>query len=337
MSHCSSPARYCYSVYGVRVTSDFPFEFPSDDEEAARGVPLAHVEFVEGVDRDFQPFARPSPSDTGFVCQPLPGGPTYLRWPHWYEFSVAADGSRIACRPLHGCDRSVLQNFLFGQALAVALVHQGLEPLHAAVVRLDEGAIGFLGDCTFGKSTLLATFLHAGHRVLTDDLLILDRRAGDTVAQPGSGRIKLLPDSASQFLDDADGGTLLNPLTTKRSFRVDASRRQPSALPLRQLFVLPDPDERDRITSIEIRPASRAEMVRELLKNTFTDGILNRERLVRQFAHAAQVAAEVDGFWLRYPSGLHHLHALRQAIVEHVHRGAMPPSSTTETENHESY
>jgi hypothetical protein len=326
MSACSSPARFCYSVYGVRVTSDFPFEFPSGDEERAQGAPLAHVEFVEGIDRDFQRFAPPSDSDTSFICQPLPGGPTYLRWPHWYEFSVAADGSRVACRPLNGCDRSVLQNFLFGQALAVALVHQGLEPLHAAVVRLDEGAVGFLGDCTFGKSTLLATFLHAGHRVLTDDLLILDQRAGGTVALPGSGRIKLLPDSASQFLTDADDGTLLNPLTTKRSFRVDASRRQQSGLPLRQLFVLPDPDERDRITTIEIRPATRAEMVHELLKNTFTDGILNRERLARQFAHAAQVASEVDGFRLRYPSGLQHLGALRQAIVEHVHRSAVQPS-----------
>ena len=328
MSHCLAPARYCYSVYGVRVTSDFPFEFPSDSEPSPQSAPLAHVEFVEGTDRDFQAF-EPLPAesdDMAVVCRPLPGGPTYLRWAHWYEFSVSANGSRVACRPLNGCDRSVLQNFLFGQALAVALVHQGIEPLHAAVVRLDEGAIGFLGDCTFGKSTLLATFLHAGYRVLTDDLLILDRRSGSSVALPGSGRIKLLPDSASQFLNDADDGTPLNPLTTKRSFPVDASRRQRSGLPLRQLFVLPDPDERDRITSIEIRPASRAEMVRELLKNTFTDRILNRERLVRQFEHATQVASEVDGFWLRYPSGLHHLLALKQAIVEHVHRGAMQPS-----------
>jgi hypothetical protein len=333
MSGCASPTRYCYSVYGVRVTSDFPFEFPSDGEENGGSVPLAHVDFVEGTDRDFAPFAPPDQSDTGFLCQPLPGGPTYLRWPHWYEFSVAADGSRVACRPLNGCDRTVLQNFLFGQALAVALVHQGIEPLHAAVVRLDDGAVGFLGDCTFGKSTLLASFLHAGHRVLTDDLLILDRRTGGSVALPGSGRIKLLPDSASRFLDDTDSGTLLNPLTTKRSFRVDASRRQQSGLPLRQLFVLPDPDERDGIDAIEIRPASRAEMVRELLKNTFTDGILSRERLARQFAHAAQVAEEVDGFWLRYPGGLQHLGALRQAIVEHVHRRAVQPLPNGDTES----
>ncbi len=80
MSGCASPTRYCYSVYGVRVTSDFPFEFPSDGEENGGSVPLAHVDFVEGTDRDFAPFAPPDQSDTGFLCQPLHGGPTYLRF-----------------------------------------------------------------------------------------------------------------------------------------------------------------------------------------------------------------------------------------------------------------
>ena len=53
-------------------------------------------------------------------------------------------------------------------------------------------------------------------------------------ALPGSGRIKLLPDSASQFLSNTDSGTPLNPLTTKRSFLVDAARRQRSGVRLRQ-------------------------------------------------------------------------------------------------------
>jgi hypothetical protein len=318
MSLTSSPARYCYSIYGVRVTSDCPLEFPSADDTKE---PIADVEFVEGTERDFQTFAdlRETP-DPAFLCRQLAGGSTYLRWPYLYEFSVAADGSRVACRPLDGCGRAVLQYFLFGQALAVALVKQGIEPLHAAVVRVDDGAVGFLGDCTFGKSTLLASFLQAGHRVLTDDMLILAHRAGVRVALPGSGRIKLMPDSASAFLDESARGTLLNPTTTKRSFPVDAARRQQTGLPLRQLFVLPEPAERDRITSIEMVPISRAAMVPELLKNSFCSEILDRERLVRQFACASQLASEVDGFRLRYPSGVQHLPALRTAIVEHVHR-----------------
>lgn len=322
MSASYSPSRYCYSVYGVRVTSDLPFEFPPAHPSSSppRGSVVADVEFVEGEDGDFAHVELSSEPDEEFVCRPLPDGSTYLRWTHLYEFTVSADGSRVACRPLDGCDRSVLQNFLFGQVLGVALVRQGIEPLHAAVVRVDDCAVGFLGDCTFGKSTLLAAFLEAGHRVLTDDLLILDRRGGDAVALPGAGRIKLLPDSAIRFVADPERGAPLNPMTDKRSFPIDISHRQREGLPLRLLFLLPEPEERDRSNAIEIRPASRAEMVRELLRNTFTDQIVDRDRLARQFEHASEVASEIDGFWLRYPGGMQHLPPLRRAIVEHVQR-----------------
>ena len=316
MSLCASPSRRCHSVYGVRVLSDMPFEFPVD-VPSEDGQALADVEFVVGAAADFDPFSSAGEPDEGVVCRVSPDGLTYLRWPRLYEFVVAADGSRVACRPLDGCDGTVLQNFLFGQVLAVALVRQGIEPLHASVVQVGAAAVGFLGDCTFGKSTLLASFVQAGHRVLTDDMLILARRAGETVALPGAGRIKLNPDSASCFLDRADAGTPLTATTAKCSFPLDSARQQRTALPLQLLFVLPDPDERDRATSIEIRPASRAEMVHELVKNTFTTHVIDQPRLTRQFAHVTQVASDVDGFRLRYPTGLHHLVALRQAIVEH--------------------
>jgi len=328
MSQCSAPPQYDYRLYGVRVTSDGPFEFPTAGEP---DTPLASVEFSQGLERDFQPFASSRESvETGFLCRSVPGGATYLRWAHMYEFSVAADGARVAYRPLSGCDRGVLQNFLFGQALAVALVRQGIEPIHASVVRVGECAIGFLGDCTFGKSTLLAAFLEAGHRALTDDLLILDRGTGEPIALPGSGRIKLLPDSAARFLGDSDGGTLLNHRTTKRSFPLGVARER-SGLPLRHLFVLPDPDERSRMVSIEICPLPRAAMATALLKNSFTPEIVDRERLTRQFAFVTQLAMDVDGFRLRYPSGLDHLPALREAIVEHVRHTAGAHGAGTRT------
>src|ERR1051326_54351 len=284
MSVSVMPAvRQYHSVYGVRLVTDMPFEFPDVPPEA--GEALADVEFVQGDAADFEPFAGVGEPEGGIVCRLSLDGVTYLRWPDLYEFAVAADGSRVVCRPLAGCDRSVLQHFLFGQVLAVALVQQGIEPLHASVVRVADDAIGFLGDCTFGKSTLLASFVQAGYRVLTDDMLILVRRAGQAVVLPGAGRIKLYPDSANRFMDCADAGTPLTAATTKRSFPLDTARQQRTALPLRLLYVLPDPEQRDRATSIEISPLSRAEMAHELVKNTFTTHIIDQARLPRQFTH----------------------------------------------------
>jgi hypothetical protein len=307
-----------YSVYGVAVKSDWPLAFPTTIDRTAS---VAEVEFVDGTDEDFSDAdAFRDPAGPWFLSHVFPDQSTYVRWSGLYEFRIPANGSRVACRPLGGNDLLVLQNFLFGQALSFALVLQGLEPLHAAAVRVDDAAVGFLGDCTFGKSTLLASFLQAGHRLLTDDVLMIVTGDGQPVALSGSGRIKLNPDSARAFLDDTARSEPLNPQTSKRSFPLDESRLQRTSLPLTHLYALATPDERKNATSISIEPLSQAELFQELLKNSFNVEILTRNRLERQFACAARLAGGITGYRLQYPDGLHHLPLVRQRIVDHIRR-----------------
>jgi hypothetical protein len=322
-------ARQCYSMYGVRITSDIPLAVVGGMENDAADRSLANVTVVDGVDCDFASCAAARRVGDEFVFEGSADGTAYLRWPHLYEFAVAPDGSRIACRPLDGCDVSVLQNFLFGQVLAVALVRQGIEPLHAAVVVMGDAAVAFLGDCTYGKSTLLASFTADGDRALTDDMLILERRGGELRAMAGSGRVKLQPDSARLFFEHG-AGVPLTPFTEKRSFEFDRSRREGGSVPLRLVYVLPVPAERDNMRSIEIRPVSRTAAVRELVANTFSTHILSRERLACQFEHATSIASRVDTFELRYPTGLDQLPAIRHAIVEHSRQWLATHSSTME-------
>ena len=311
----ASERTYQYSVYGVWVTSDVPFNFPTRGHPAHA---LAHVEFVHCAEENFleSTHSQNEVSDAWFTCRPLPDGSIYLRWAGLFEFRVDRTGSRVAYRPLDNCDGTVLQNFLFGQALSVALVQQGIEPVHAAVVSVDAGVIGFLGDCTFGKSTLAASFLPFGHRLLTDDLLVIENRAGQPIALPGTGRIKLQPDSARALLGDSGQGAPLNPKTTKRVFELRDDRAQRTGLPLRALFVLPPPEQRDRSRSTEIRPLSRTEVFHELVRNSFHEEINDPSRLKRHFAHASYLASAVKGYGLQYPKGFEHLPTLREALKE---------------------
>jgi hypothetical protein len=311
-----NPGSHQYSVYGVAIRSAWPLAFPLSSSRSSR---VAEVDFVDATDEDFADIDAPPDRDQSwFQAQTFADGSTYVRWSDLYEFRIPADGARVACRPLTGGDRGVLQNFLFGPALSFALVRQGIEPLHAAVAQVGDAAVGFLGDCTFGKSTLLAAFLHAGHRVLTDDLLVVERHGDVPIALPGSGRIKLLPDSASAFMGDGACGTPLNRRTTKLSFALDNAQLQEAGLPLTHLFALPTPEQRDAATSIEILPLSRTEIVQELIKNTFNIESLDRERLLRQFSFVTGLASDVRGCALRYPSGLQYVPLVRARILEHV-------------------
>jgi hypothetical protein len=317
---------YWYSVYGVSVGSDVPFDFPA----AGRPEPeLAHVELIhthEGFNERFNETHEPAGAvreapdaaeTRWYICRPMADGSVYLRWRNLYEFRIESKGARIWCRPLEGCGRDVLQNFLFGQALSAALVQQGLEPLHAAVVSVGDGAIGFLGECGSGKSTLAASFLQSGHRLVTDDVLVIEYRAEQPVAHPGTGRVKLHPDSAHAVLGGNHAGAPLNPHTAKRAYRLGLRSFERRRLPLGCLFVLArgSPGEDD---SIDVRPLSPAELFVEVVRSTFHEEIDDEERLVRHFASARHVSSAVRGYALRYPRGYEHLPALRDAIVAKV-------------------
>ena len=90
-------------------------------------------------------------------------------------------------------------------------------------------------------------------------------------------------------------GTWLNPRTTKRSFPIENARVQRAGLPLRYVFALPTPEERDGATSFDILPLSRAAIVQELLKNSFNIENLDRERLARQFSFVTGLASDING------------------------------------------
>lgn len=307
-----------YSVYGVSVSSDVPFELPIR-EDTWRTDP--HVRFARGGDEEFGgvPVAG-SPDEPWFVCAERGDESIYLRWSGLYEFLVAPCGTHVAYRPLQHGDAAVLQNFLLGQALSFALVRQGVEPIHAAVIDLDGRGIGLLGDCGFGKSTLAGSLMQAGHRLVTDDVLIVDERGAELMVRAGTGRIKLLPDSAASVMGVGHAGIPVAPQADKLVFRLDDRLVQNRDVPLEAFLILPAPTERAACDRVEIQRTSRAELFYELVRNTFVCDIENGRRLQRNFSVNARIASSVDGYKLRYPPGIDRLPMVRQAVLEHFHQ-----------------
>jgi len=308
---------HAFHVYGVHVTSDRPFDLPPI---SATSHPVTEVAFREGVAADVAQVPvearRPEP---WFTALTLDDGSMYVRWGELGEVMVAPDGSQVTHRPLAAGDERVFERFLFGQALSFALVRQGFEPLHAAVIAIDGAAVALVGDCTFGKSTLAAAFVKAGYRLLTDDLLLIDRRGGQFLACPGTGRLKLQADSASAFLGQRDG-IPLHAASTKQTFQLAATEVQRTPLPLCQMLMLPDPAERDTARAIDISRLPRAAACHRLLKNSFNVEILDANRVARQFAFAADLASGVDAYAIRYPPGLDRVAAVRHALISSVNQ-----------------
>ena len=305
-----------YRVYGLSLKSHLPLSCLSGTDSA-----LAEVELLDGSDALFaqacrEASAKPHPT-AWFSHRRLRDGSDYLRWRGLFEFLVSADGRRIACRPSNGISRETFQTYLVSQALSFALLKQGIEPLHATVVVWNGRAVAFLGDCGYGKSSLGAAFLCAGHRVLTDDLLVVRERAEPGqgfLAYPGPPRIKLYPKMTASLFRHQFASVPLNPRTRKQVIPLNALQSSQAPVPLRAIFVLRPPSRRRQSDRVTIRRLSQRRAMLQLITNTFNHMVEDPDRLSRQFIQAGRLSRTVPVKSLSYPRDLSRLPAVLEAI-----------------------
>jgi hypothetical protein len=303
--------RQTFDVYGLRVRSTLALPAPAlaDVGDVDAEIITRPASYFSSVHRAHGLATEPAP---WFNHARLPDGSEYLRWSGLFEFLVAADGRRIDCRPLARAAREPFQTYLLSQVLSFALLKQGIEPLHATTVVRDGQAIGFVGDCGAGKSTLGAAFLAAGHALLTDDLLVLKADGKRFLAYPGPPRVKLFPETAERLLGKYARGTPMNTLTPKLIIPLDGQAASQPAI-LKALYLLPAPTGRQP-RSITLRPLSPRRAFLELLRNTFNAIVVDAPRLERQLDQTARLVTRVPIKSLSYPRSLALLPAVRDAI-----------------------
>jgi hypothetical protein len=260
-------------------------------------------------------------SDSWYRHARLSDGCSYARWQGVGEFLVSADGREIACRPHSRSSMESFQVYLLGQALSFAIVKQGFEPLHATTVVVHGEAVVFLGESGFGKSTLAACFLDAGHRMLTDDLLLLRHTARRVIAYPGPARIKLLPPIARKYMHDTAQGVHMNPDTEKLILPLERALRCPTPAPVRAIYAITPAPKHDRKTGIHIEPLSARDAFLKLLENTFNYRLADPQRLSRQFTATVRLVDAMPVRKLCYPRVLRRLPQVRDTILRDLDSG----------------
>ena len=301
-----------YVLYAISLRSEWQLPYPEDTNE---GYPS--VELLERPESHFlEAAAEADRRSLGPWAQyfPLSDGREYLRWAGLFECLISADGRQIAGRPLPGATPEAFHTYLLGQVLSHALIKFGYEPLHATVVDVDGGAVGFLGDTGRGKSTLAAAFLGAGRRLVTDDLLVLRQEGEGFTAYPGAPRLKLFPEVAAMVLGSPAGATPMNPLTSKILIPLESAAHASHPLPLRGLYVLGEPGGNGRGRGATLRRLSPRRSFLELVRNNYNEDVVDNDRLARQLAFSATLATSVPVKLLSYPRELSELPAVLAAV-----------------------
>jgi hypothetical protein len=298
----------------MALKSQIPLALPERGEGGLGQIEL-RMEQARYFSSAARSLSRQPVSDSFYQSKFLRNGSTYVRWNGVGEFLISDDGCRITGRQHDAAQEESFQVYLLGQALSYALVRRGLEPLHATAIVVNGGAVVLLGSSGFGKSSLAACLLEAGHRLLTDDLLVLQASGGSVMAYPGPARIKLFPQLARRFLPKVASGVAMNSGTRKLILPLENIQSVVHPVPLRRIYALPAPGSKAHSSDVQISVLPPGQSFLALVRNTFNDRIVNPARLERQFEAAASVASLMTVKQVSYPRGLSRIAAVRDALL----------------------
>lgn len=313
MPQCS----HVYNLYGYRLNT--PTQLPCPQVGIDDSLP--EIELRQGSASMF----NKSRALGGLVAEStkfseridVADGSTYVRWFGHFEFLISPEARHIAWRGLNRSTRESLYCHLLGPVLSYAMLAHGVEPLHATTVAIDGKAVAFLGRPGDGKSTLAAAFLHEGHKLLIDDMLVVRRMAGCWLAYPGIPRIKLYND-VSRYLFRGVKGTRMNLWTSKAIFHLRAAHHQSDPIPLHAFYMLTGPSASRR--QVKIRRLVGKTALMHLIRHTYNGVVTDPERLLRQLLFCNTIAKEIPIKLLSYPRKKEMLENVVDRIVRDVDR-----------------
>lgn len=293
-----------YEAHGLLIESDFPLPLPLPPPVGA-GRP--DVVLRRGADRPV-----PEGSPPGELLAELSDERrrvsysigrsqrhTVMRYPGLCEF-VGDRALRDIVVHLHpGADEGVLAVLAGGAVLAVHLMLRGDLVLHASAIRVNDGAVAFVGASGMGKSTLATLLCADGHQLITDDILRV-RTAADGVRAtvfPGSMECRLRP-AASALANGAPAGDVRRTADGRCALRLDAHAGTP--LPL-LACVVPFPEHHTE--EIVVSSLSRSQGLRRLLQFPRIVGWIEPAWQVRNFEALADLAHQIPVFEARLPWG----------------------------------
>jgi hypothetical protein len=112
-----------------------------------------------------------------------------------------------------------LRHLVIDEIIPMLLASDGSPVLHGAAVAVDHRAVVFLGDSGMGKSTLSIALAQRGAALLSDDCIVLDRSAGQFLAQPSYPSVRVWDSAARQLFGDERVGEPFVHYTEKRRYR----------------------------------------------------------------------------------------------------------------------
>jgi hypothetical protein len=176
--------------------------------------------------------------------------------------------------------------YLLGPIFGFILRIRGFTALHASAAVINGYAVAFVGSNRAGKSTIVAGLARAGHRVLSDDIAVLEETSETFRIKPSYPLIRLWPDSVSILFGTQDALPKLVPSNDwwDKCFldlQRDGFYFQDEALPVRFTYILEPRSQNVEIARADVIPSIDA--FPRLVANTTVNYALSPDMRRREF------------------------------------------------------
>ena len=155
-------------------------------------------------------------------------------------FDIGRD--RIFYFPAEGASSRIIELCILGNVMSFWLELNGLAAIHASSVVIRGKAVCFCRGTAPGKSTTALELLSRGYSLFTDDILPLGEVDGRPTGYPGYPQIRLWPEVAKRYIDNAAALETVHPGYKKVRVDRDAGGFEMYGHPLRigAIYLLDD-------------------------------------------------------------------------------------------------
>ena len=274
-------ASFHHRAFGLRIDSDAPIAgLPEVTGEASPELRI-HMGTLPGAFDPADPAIREvwhsefdGDADAVTLCASADGEWLILAYADGTRFVLDRGGTGIWATWSAGGSGDSAATYLLGPVIGFVLRLRGLTCFHASSVVIADRVILMLGPAGSGKSSIAAALALRGHRVIGDDIAVVQPGDEHWLVLPSIPGVRLWDDMVETLLGRADALPLLAPGWEKRQLDLrtaPAGFRSDVAVPLGAMYVLSQPDADGRLVSERLQPR---EAFLSLVANTYANVLL---------------------------------------------------------------
>jgi hypothetical protein len=233
------------------------------------------------------------------------------------QFFVDRNLRDVRCVAAPGCDPQLIRQLFLGLIAAFVVNRRGAISLHAAAVQVGNEAVALVAPAGAGKSSLAASFVGAGHQLVSDDFVAVRWDGNRLWALPGPPHLRLWPDAARRKLWGGAGTISRDSIRpNKRQVALPADRHVDRPLVLGSAYFL----ERVHAGPARLASISQRQALISLAGSIHANFLSNGRLLWRQFELLAEAIPTLIAHRLLVPADFAQLSEARSLIGDEAQR-----------------